>query len=324
MEALAHLPVWDMLLGTVPLWARGLVVITPLRKMKAMHWSSFFFFLLFLTTAGKHWYNLGSLTCPRVSQPSCKRKLKNPSDPNSSALQDKCLALEACEESAFACVCHSIVQVQTDVEYLLLQNPGFLFDRIRYYFSDAIGDVFALHLSHRGAAKSRAQNTNGSNLICVLYLLLAGPSWCMSWLFALKEIRVEVTVPQVIWGRLWNAKKTSLVCSGQMGLWMEKNESSERIVRPFCLSFYDSFGSWKVQVPLKFLQRMGSLFPCLWKGVEGAQGRSSLPSKARLWREVHKQTGMVLFQVFIALCKVFELQARGYVGSKLEGRGSRA
>lgn len=38
-------------------------------------------------------------------------------------------------------------------------------------------------------------------------------------------------------------EKDFLVCSGEMGLWMEKNESSERTVRPFCLSFYDSFGS---------------------------------------------------------------------------------
>ena len=161
-------------------------------------------------------------------------------------------------------------------------------------------------------------------MISVAYLLLVGPSWCMSWLFALKEIRVEVTVPQVIWGRLWNVKNTSLCVQVRWGFgWRKMNPRSEQLdlsACPFMIHLaHERFGCLWSSCSV-----WGAWFPCLWKRVEGAQGRSSLPSKAGLWREAHKQIGMVPFQVFIALCEVFEFQARGYVGSKLEGRGSRA
>lgn len=105
-----------MLLGTVSLWAHGLVVITPLRKMKAMHWGGFFFFLPLLGSTDR---TLGPWPAPGSVN---KRKRKNPSEPSSFALQDKCLALEACEESIFASVCRSVLRVQTDVECPLLQN----------------------------------------------------------------------------------------------------------------------------------------------------------------------------------------------------------
>lgn len=105
-----------MLLGTVSLWARGLVVITPLRKMKAMHWGGFFFFYHCWEVLIEPWV----LDLPQGQ--STRGNGKNPSEPSSFALQDKCLALEACEESIFASVCRSVLRVQTDVECPLLQN----------------------------------------------------------------------------------------------------------------------------------------------------------------------------------------------------------
>lgn len=56
----------------------------------------------------------------------------------------------------------------------------------------------------------------------------------------------------------------------------------------------------------------------------GAGGRSSLPSKAGSEEKDINREGWAPFKPLLRLCGVFEIQAKGYVGSKLEGRGSRA
>jgi len=68
--------------------------------------------------------------------------------------------------------------------------------------------------------------------------------------------------------------------SGQVGVWIEKNERSDRTVRPFCLCPFrihladERFGClWSV------CGVRGARSPCLW---QRAAGRASLPGKAGL------------------------------------------
>lgn len=248
-------------------WSSSVTV--PLRKLKAMCWGSF----IHCWEVLRHLRvldlprNKGSVN-PVKKETEKTLLIQVPLPWRINALYKKPVKKVSLLVFAGFCV--------TNLKPLLLENRS----RFPVWFKLLLycswwGVVF-IFVSQR-TANPRAWNTNGSSMIYVICLLVMCPRWCTSWLLAWKEISLDVTVLQVVWGKLWNAEKTWWCVQvrwgglhrGKMNPWSEQLDLSARVLLWF-IRFMKGLGAFEVPAACGELA-----FTAFRRERRGAQGRSS-------------------------------------------------
>lgn len=259
-------------------WSSSVTV--PLRKLKAMCWGSF----IHCWEVLRHLRvldlprNKGSVN-PVKKETEKTLLIQVPLPWRINALYKKPVKKVSLLVFAGFCV--------TNLKPLLLENRSRFPVWFKLLLYCSWWGVIFIFVSQR-TANPRAWNTNGSSMIYVICLLVMCPRWCTSWLLAWKEISLDVTVLQVVWGKLWNAEKTWWCVQVRWGVAQRKNESLEWAVRPFCPcpfmihSVHERFGClWSS------CSGWGACFHCLWKRAEGSAGEVII---ALLWQGEKRST----------------------------------